>query len=494
MGTERQSLIWTTWPLDRDQLQRIHQSTLAVLENTGLRVECPEFHGPLDSAGAKVDQSSGKVKFPPALVEQTINYLLHEIASGRRQYILNGVTNPRWTPPLGCKFGGACIEYLDPDTGRVRSPTEQDLIGLLQLGEALDSVGFVGNPVACLMDNDGKKVPGHLQRIKTAALVAKYTTKYGSTEVWNEQELEFLLEIGEIVHGSKPKYQAQPCFITAKETIAPLQFPVDDSRVLLILAQRNLPCTIIPMPITGTTCPCSPASNIVMGNAEILGVMTCIHAVVPDAIIAGGIISGIMDMSSATACFAAPEVMLQDAGLAQLYDQLYGQDLAIGTGYIDAKYPGGQAMAEKTLKIQVAAQQGRFNVPVGLLAGGKRFCPVEAVLELEIAEYIRRLYVGLDINNDSLAVDIINEVGIGGEFLSHEHTASHFREALWMPKLFDRKTPVSLEVDRANDMVEAARKKLLSIWSRNDLYQIDADRARAIDDVVARADQALRDG
>ena len=80
----------------------------------------------------------------------------------------------------------------------------------------------------------------------------------------------------------------------------------------------------------------------------------------------------------------------------QLYDHYYGQDLAIGTGYIDAKYPGAQSLAEKTLKMQMAARQGRGNFPVGLLAGGKRFCPVEAVAELEIAAGLHHLHAAID--------------------------------------------------------------------------------------------------
>ena len=479
-------------PLGEKQLQTIHHATLSVLEQIGLRVDCPDYFGPLESSGASVERDSGIVRFPQSLVGETIEYIRREIDSGRRQYILNGVTNPRWTPPLGCKFGGACIEYLDPDEGVVRTPTEQDLIRLLQLGEALDSVGFVGNPVACLLDASGKKVPGPMQRIKTAALVARYTTKCGSTEVWNEQELEFLLEIGEIVRASRQAYEARPCFITAKETIAPLQYPTEDGRILLMLARHNLPCTIIPMPLTGGTSPCSPSSNIVMANAEILGAMTCIHAAAPGAMIGGGVISGIMDMATGTASFSAPEALLQDAGLAQLYDELYGQDLAIGTGYIDAKYPGAQSLAEKALKMQSAAQQGRFNFPVGLLAGGKRFCPIEAVLELELAAYISRLHTGFNVSDDSLAVDVIDEVGIGGEFLSHEHTFRHFRQDFWMPQLWDRVMPDTLAADKNHDVVIAAREKVRAIWARDDLYQIDQERANAIDDVVARAERLLQ--
>lgn len=479
-------------PLAPQALDLIHQGTLKVLEETGLRVDCLDYHAPLTRAGALVESRSRVVRFPPELVEEMLADLRCDIAGGRRQYLLNGVTNPRWTPPLGCKFGGACIEYLDPETQAVRAPNELDLVRLLQLGEALDSVGFVGNPVACLVDADGHKVPGAMQRIKTAALVAKHTTKCGSTEVWNEQELKFLIEIGEIVRGSREAYLAAPCFVTAKETIAPLQFPAEDGRILLMLARYGLPCTVVPMPITGSTCPCSPISNIVMANAEILGAMACIHAAIPKASIGGGVISGIMDMSTGTACFATPETLLQDAGLAQLYDERYGQDLAIGTGYIDAKYPGAQAFAEKAMKMDMAARQGRLNFPVGLLAGGKRFSPIEAIIELELADYIRRLKTGISVTQDMLATRIINEVGIGGEFLSHDHTLTNFRETLWRPQIWDRRMPTGLSIERNSDILATAGDKLRAIWKRDDLYQIDEERGKAIDDVVARAERVLK--
>ncbi len=481
-----------SWPLASDQIQRIHETTLAVLERTGLRVDCADYHGPLQAAGARVERGAGVVKFPPALIEGVLADLRRKIEAGRKQYLLNGVTNPRWTPPLGCKFGGACIEYCDPETGAIRAPSEQDLVRLLQLGEALDAVGFVGNPVACLVDAHGRRVSPAMQRIKTAALVARHTAKCGSTEVWNEQELPFLLEIGAIVRGGRRAYRAAPCFVTAKETIAPLQFPAEDGRVLLMLARAGLPATIVPMPISGGTSPCSPAGNMVLANAEILGVLACIQAAVPEALPGGGVISGVMDMATGSASFAAPEAMLQDAGLAQLFAARYGQDLAIGTGYIDAKYPGPQALAEKALKMSLAARQGRYNFPVGLLAGGRRFSPLQAILELELAEYIRRLDAAIDVSPEALAQEVIGAVGIGGEFLSHEHTLRNFRRNFWLPELWDRRMPDGGAAERATDILDAARAKLQAVWRRDDLYRIDDERGRAIDDVVARAERTLR--
>lgn len=478
-------------PLNREQIELIHLATLRTLKNTGLRIDCREYYPYLQEAGADVNQTTRTVKFPEKLIEDTIRFFKEQIAGGRRQYLLNGVTNPRWTPPLGCKFGGACIEYLDLGKNVVRKPNETDLIRLLQLGQALDGVGFVGNPVACLVDKEGRDVPPYMQRVKTAALVAKYTNKCGSTEVWNEKELDLLLEIGEIVRDGRKNYQSLPCFVTAKETITPLQFPEEDGKVLLMLARRGLPCTIVPMPLSGASSPCSVPANIVMANAEILGVLASIHAAVPEAMAGGGVITGILDMGSASASFASPEAILQDAGIAQLYDEYYQQDLAIGTGYTDAKYPGVQAMLEKTYKMSAAAMQGRFNFPVGLLAGGKRFCPEQSVLDLEIAVMLKKQYAGIDADKEQIAEGVINEVGIGGEFLSHSHTLQHFGKNMWRPSILDRTAPSTLEREKSVDMLDRAGEKIREIWSRNDLYVIDEHKAKAIDEIVQKAERIL---
>lgn len=478
-------------PLNREQIKLIHLASLLTLQNTGLRVDCQEYYPYLKEAGADVNQTTRVVKFPEKLIEDTIRFFKEQIAGGRRQYLLNGVTNPRWTPPLGCKFGGACIEYLDLEKNVVRKPDETDLIRLLQLGQALDEVGFVGNPVACLVDKEGNSIPPPMQRIKTASVVAKYTNKCGSTEVWNEKELDLLLEIGEIVRDGRENYQAMPCFVTAKETIAPLQFPEEDGKILLMLARRGLPCTIVPMPLTGASSPCSIPANIVIANAEILSVLACIHAAVPEAMAGGGVITGILDMGNASASFAAPEAILQDAGIAQMYDEYYRQDLAIGTGYTDAKYPGVQAMLEKTYKMNAAAMQGRFNFPVGLLAGGKRFCPEQAILDLEVAVMLKKQYVGINTGEEQLAKDVINEVGIGGEFLSHSHTLQNFGKNMWMPSIIDRTAPSTLEREKSADMLGNAGAKVREIWSRSDLYVIDEHKAKAVDEIVKRAGELL---
>jgi trimethylamine--corrinoid protein Co-methyltransferase len=228
-----------------------------------------------------------------------------------------------------------------------------------------------------------------------------------------------------------------------------------------------------------------------MANAEILGVLASIHAAVPEAMAGAGVITGILDMGSASASFASPEAVLQDAGIAQLYDEYYRQDLAIGTGYTDAKYPGVQAMLEKTYKMSAAAMQGRFNFPVGLLAGGKRFCPEQSVLDLEIAVMLKKQYADINADEEQIAEDVINAVGIGGEFLSHSHTLEHFGKNMWRPSILDRTAPSTLEREKNVDMLDRAGEQVRKIWSRNDLYVIDEHKAREIDKIVKKAEKLL---
>jgi trimethylamine:corrinoid methyltransferase-like protein len=246
---------------------------------------------------------------------------------------------------------------------------------MVRLGQALPEVATVGNPVVYLTEDDGTRIDPRMERIKTAALIACYTTKAGATEVWNTTELPFLMEIGEIVRGSHEAYMQNPCFVTAKETISPLILDDKAGDVLLLLAQNGLPTTIIPMPLTGASAPMSLAANVALCNAEVLGAATAVRSACANAWVAGGVISGILDMGSGAACFAAPEAILQDLGIAEVHERLYGFDFAIGTGYTDAKYPGIQSVMEKMAKYWAAYQSGRVNYPLGLVSGGKAFPP-----------------------------------------------------------------------------------------------------------------------
>jgi trimethylamine--corrinoid protein Co-methyltransferase len=476
--------------LTSQDLQSLHDASVAILSDPGMRIDAPRLRASIGRAGAKVDEVHHVVRFPPDLIEATIEGLQAGIRAGSPQIVLNGVVASLTKPVMAVKFGGACIEVYDQESQSTRQPRRQDLVNLVRLGEALPEVGTVGNPVTYLAEDDGSPVDPRLQRVKTAALIARYTRKAGPTEVWNARELKYLMELGEIVRGSRQAYLSHPCFVTAKETIAPLILDEAAGEVLLLLAENGLPCTLIPMPVSGGSSPLSMASNIALGNAEILGVFCALRAACPTANCAGGIISGILDMRSGAAVFGAPESALQDLGLAELHERLYGFDFGVG-GYVDAKQPGEQIAIEVMGRFSLLARSGRFNVPVGLLNGGKRFSAEQALVDIEIERWILESLKPIEVSPETLRIDQIRSVGIGGNSLLEQHTRQFMRKNVWYPLLMDRTLPSGDEAGRTRDMLSNAKERVHGILSRTDLYEADPDERRAIDVVVQTAERDL---
>jgi trimethylamine--corrinoid protein Co-methyltransferase len=207
--------------------------------------------------------------------------------------------------------------------------------------------------------------------------------------------------------------------------------------------------------------------------------------------VAGGVISGAMDMRNASATFCSPEVLWQDLAAAQLFEQKYGQDFGIGTGYTDAGFPGAQSLAEKSLRFWVSAASGRTNYPIGILSRGKRFSPEQVMLDLEIARYIDRYLRLGEIKDGISGLDLIQRVGIGGSFIAEEHTARNFRRYLWQPELFDRGMSEGLRQDLAKDAVAVAHDRLRVLLRQAEPYQLPPEKEREVDRIVAAAARLL---
>ena len=134
----------------------------------------------------------------------------------------------------------------------------------------------------------------------------------------------------------------------------------------------------------------------VISNAEILGVMTAIKAYNPDTPVCGGAISGVLNMATISVNYSAPEAILMDLGLAQLYRRFYKLNCGVGAGYIDAKYPSTQSGIDSVFKTLCSVFGGNITYPAGLLDAGKMFCPEQAMIDIEIAKSINKFMNGIE--------------------------------------------------------------------------------------------------
>jgi trimethylamine--corrinoid protein Co-methyltransferase len=425
-------------------------------------------------------------------VEQAIDNNRRLIEAGKNLHLLNGVTSEVIQGEgIAAKVSGGCERFLDWDGQQLLEANAEELLSYIRLGELLPEVAFVGNPIVMRRDLDGKAVEERMRRIKTAALVAKNTQKVGSMEVWSEKEIDLFVEMGTVIRGGREAYNDRPCLVTAKETISPLFLDAEAGDILLGFAARELPCTIIPMPITGLSTPVTMLGNAIVGNAEILGVITAIQSVYPDAVVGGGSISGILDMQTGSASFSAPEAILQDIAVAEVHQRRYGLNYLIGSGYTDAKYPNSQTLAEKTLKFLFTYLSGRYSYPLGLINSGSVFSAEQGLVDLEICRDIHGHFREINgFEKIGELVKLVQAVGVRGNFMEAEHTLMHFRDN-WLPQIFDRTGFDTLEKSRARDVYANAHERYRHLMSSGEFWQIEAAKAREIDSIVAVAEKTL---
>lgn len=479
--------------LEEKELALLHDGALEVLEKTGMKLMVPEFLRALEAKGARVDHRNQIAHFPSRLVEETLKIAQQERDTATRMPFSWHDTFTMATRPteVQASFGGACIYFYDYKSDLIRDATAGDMVRMLQLGEAIPEVKSVGNPIMYLRDSHGNPIHEKLVALKGAALIAKNCRKPATAQVLNTQDLELIIEIGIVLKGNWEEYRKEPFLMSVKEPTPPLRLTDTDGQIILAMARKGLPCHIVPMPLMGLSSPITPASSIVICTAEILGIWTAIKAVAPHAPVQAQVVAGVMDMRTGRASFAAPEAILIDLGVSQLFERRYGLNCDTGVSWIDAKYPGVQAGLERAFKLTSSALGGRINYPTGALAGNTVFSPEQAIIDIETSKALNRLLDGMEVTEETLCRDLISEMGIGGNFFGCEHTALKFRDMVWLPQLYDRTGASTGKIDRKKDMVAGAHERWQEILKKTDPYEIDLDRGKEIDKIVKKGERLL---
>ena len=479
--------------LERAELDRLHDGALEVLKRTGMKIMVPEFLDALEGHGASVDRHNEVVRFPSALIEETLDAARRERQTAARMPFSWHDTFTLEARPatVEASFGGACIRYYDFETDSIRESTSDDMVRMLQLGDAIPEVKSVGNPLMCLRDSQGEAIHEKLVALKGAALIAKHCRKPATAQVLTLEDLELIIEIGIVLKGSWEAYRREPFLMSVKEPTPPLRFTRAAGEVTLAMAKKGLPCSIVPMPLMGLSAPVTPAASIMICTAEILGIWAAIKAVAPQAPVQAQVVSGVMDMRTGRASFAAPEAVLIDLGVAQLFRDRYGLKCDTGVSWIDAQYPGVQAGLERAFKLTSCALGGSINYPTGALAGNTVFSPEQAVIDLETGKALNRLLDGMEVTEETLCRDLVHDTGVGGNFFDCEHTAMNFRDMVWLPQLYERNAAAPGRVNRRKDMVARAHEVWRDILKNTEPYHLDGDKSREIDKIVAAGEELL---
>jgi len=464
--------------LSRSELRRIHSATMSVLEDTGVVFKCDKALRVLNQAGARVEYKKEIAKFPESLVDWALSKApsAFTFRARNKAYDLRiGEGATYYTNGFGS------TNVLDLKPLRRRPATLKDLEEFTKIA---DYLRYVHYPITHCIPQD---VPKRFVEQYVALAMMENTSKHIYSVTFSLDGAKDLMRMGSILVGGEEKFRKEPEIINSTVCpTSPLRYTSDASERTMEFSSHRVPFGIWPAPMAGATAPATLAGTLVIQNAEVLAGIVLSQVVGEGTPILYGAGSSVMDMRYGTLAYASPELGLMNIAAAQL--ARYYRIPSYGTGgTIDSKMPDQQAAYESTLSNTLAALAGVDVIHdgvYGILESGMTASKAQFIVCHEIVEMVERVVRGIEVNDETLAVDIISKLGPGGDFLAQRHTLQHFRREHWVPSLTDRSPRSEWERAGSKDVVERADEEAERILKTQQPEPLEGDVRKELEEFV----------
>jgi trimethylamine---corrinoid protein Co-methyltransferase len=448
--------------LDMEEMQRLHEGALEILNDVGMKVDHPEALDYLEKVGCIVNRNSSIVLFPKSVVETAIRKMRKDFSLTDRQ----GMAMPmRYSQMHMCSkpamlyndftvnAGGFPAYVLDLDGNR-RMATMTDVTDSIRLADALENVDLIGLPCSA------QEIPHGIRPVAMTAELIKNTSKPGGIEAWNRSNIKYIAEMASVLRGGREELRKKPFLVGYGETRSPLGIDSNMCEIFMEYIKMGLPQSLDTMPNAGATAPASSAGTLVLGLAETLLGLVLGYAIDENAMVSIDMNPSLIDVKSMIFPYAGADRIPLMSAANQMMSEFYGRPGGCHAGKTDACSPGVQAGFEKALSTLFPILTGATGIgTMGQLEGGITFSFVQLVIDNEIVGYIKRILKGFEVTEETLALDVIKDVGIGGNYLQHEHTAMNYRNEFYMSDLLERLPWGAWEMQEIRGLEEKAREK-----------------------------------
>jgi trimethylamine--corrinoid protein Co-methyltransferase len=421
---------FTAQILTEDEKHRIHNMSLRILEEVGIR-----FHGDrapkiLREHGVKFNPEDKIAKIPPELVEQALK-------TAPKSFVL-GARNPAYNFPMPAPYTRYCIDgtaafALDFNTGERRYGTSKDIENALRVFQHMD-MGVMAWAPTCAEDT-----PANVRALYEFFAMAKYSSKHGEHELHRVEQVPYLEEGLIAIMGSEEALRNSNAYSLIYCPVAPLTHDGQMLDAYLELGEVGLPVMSMPMPVNGTTGPASLFSNIALANAEMLSSVVIYQLAHPGRPLIFSSATGTVDFRSGAYLAGVPEMGLQSAALAVM-GKFYGFPTG-GAGFTsDAKQAGAEAVIEKLITTLPSVLVGTdILVGFGEIESDQLLILEQIVVDNEIAHLCQRLAEGVDCSAEKELFEDIAHIGPGGHFLGARSTRKAARSTeFYTSLLMDR--------------------------------------------------------
>jgi trimethylamine--corrinoid protein Co-methyltransferase len=462
--------------LDDEQLDRLQDATLRILEEVGVRFPSDAALEILGDHGARVDRAGQVVRFPRDLVRRAL-------ATAPRTFTM-AARDPRFDLHLeeGVSYfttDGCGVATIDFDTRQERPSRKSDVAEMARIADYLPSIGFMW-PTVSAQDH------GSTSQLHEIDAAVNNTVKHFQAMVMGAEPARRAIEMATVLSGSREALRARPVLSNLICSIAPLAQDHDGIEAALVFAEAGIPVGLLAMPTLGTTAPATSAGALVVGDAEVISGIVLLQLAFPGAPVFHSIMKAWADprngsyvgYSIDSRARYAPVEMAHRWGLPSL-GACFGTDSpAAGT------WQAGVEVALDPLLGGLASPE--IVTGMGLDRTYTLLYPEAIILDDDIYQRARHALMAEDVSDETLALDVIADVGPGGHFLAEKHTRTHMRTAL--------RRGLTHELAPGGgyrDPLEVARERVAWIRANHHPQPLDAAKAAELTRILVAADRDL---
>ncbi|MCF7890022.1 trimethylamine methyltransferase family protein [Candidatus Bipolaricaulota bacterium] len=457
-----------------EQVETIHRAAMRILEEKGIKVEDPKSRQILDENGCRVDPDNHVVKIPPDIVSDSLDKAPSSFKMGARN------SDNEFELDYEKSFftaGTGTTSVLDLDREERRKATRDDLSDAVKLGDQLSNIDVVWS-IFTLTDDP---MLGFYQLYSVLA----NSSKHGAIVNWYGGELtDKLIDMIAVVAGGRGKLSQNPLVTMYAEPVSPLTFRKENLEVLLRWTDVGLPLLWYPAQKAGATAPMTLAGSLAQAFAESLGGNVIAQLNNPGTPVILGASPLVMDMRTALNTYFSPEMLILQSATGQWGSMIEMPIYGTGgcTNSYDLDY---QAGVESALSLYGAILGGQNLIHDLSFAGAGDVGSLELLtLTNELAGMAKRTVKDLSTNEEAIALEVIDQVKHGGDYLRENHTFKHFKEELMAPELIRR---IGEDKWEENFAVTKARELTNQLIEESDVKPLPKEEDDQLKEIIEEA-------
>jgi trimethylamine--corrinoid protein Co-methyltransferase len=464
--------------LANEGVEKIRYAALEILELTGVAVRSEKGRRLLRDAGCAVDEKSAVVKFPPNLVEEMAR-------KNDRAVVFYGRTRKHdarldFEHVHVCSDGNG-TEAMDFETRKRVPSRKSDVARSAFVADALKGHGINWPNVTSQDVPQGTRHIHDLQA--TLENTEKHITLATDTTAWEVQDV---VELASAAVGGKEELRKRPIISSIHTSFTPLQIEGEGLDAGFVAADAGLPICFYVMPGPGSTGPATLAGSVALAVAEALAGNTLFQLNRPGTAFVFSCGIAPMDMKTSTRAGGSPEHGLTSAAFSQMA-HYFGFPSLVGGFVTTSKEPDEQASYEKFSSAVTPILAGADMIAgIGLLEDCRTIWLEQLVIDSEMSRIIGRMAQGIEVNDDTLALDVIHKVGIGKDFLGQRHTMEHFRTEHFIPIVTDRSSYDTWKAKGSKTMLDRAGDEVRRIFKEHTVEPVRSEVAETAAKLVKK--------